>query len=310
MSCKMEGDVPADARQAGYLLEVPVDGLVAGYGEEAVRPPSGVVAGIAADELLGRLEQRHRHALRCLLPVVIEPHVPVDAHGDVILECELRHVGKSSAGIDTEQEDVARDGQVYGQLRRLEALQVALCKEAFFHMFLSRLEQAHGVCGQPFVLYGHVHDPFEARHVLERPVYGTADGTFAAVPLQVGEELVHEGLVNGLDGIIGDMVFDSDEIGQVLSRHQVTPVTARPQVLLFNGLVIVEQALDGGVLVVLCLVVQAEIVDGEFIAFCLQLLQGFGHTVGGLFDDPVGFAVGFRSAGRALRLGYPVGRSD
>ena len=54
----------------------------------------------------------------------------------------------------------------------------------------------------PLILYGQIHNPLEPCDMLQRPVDGTANRTFTAVALQVGEELIDKSLVYGLYGIV------------------------------------------------------------------------------------------------------------
>lgn len=195
------GDVFPDACRFGDGFQITVDCLVARHGENGLLRLLSVISGIPRYQLLGRLQQRHRHTLRSLLAVVVEPMRAVYPQRDVLIR-QHQNIHVSHARIDGEHEYVPRNAQVGRQRDCLEPPDFFLRKIPFFHILLVHLQQAYRVVRYPLILYGQIHNPLEPCDMLQRPVDGTANRTFTAVALQVGEELIDKSLVYGLYGIV------------------------------------------------------------------------------------------------------------
>ena len=118
MSCCMVGDVFPDACRFGDGFQITVDCLVARHGENGLLRLLSVISGIPRYQLLGRLQQRHRHTLRSLLAVVVEPMRAVYPQRDVLIR-QHQNIHVSHARKRRKKHQSKGDGNKENQTERV-----------------------------------------------------------------------------------------------------------------------------------------------------------------------------------------------
>ena len=79
--------------------------------------------------------------------------------------------------------------------------------------------------------------------------------------LQVSEEFVDKGFINGCDIVICRMIFDSNVVDEVVSGDPVTDESIFPELFLFNNFVILEKVTNRRIFVFLRIEHEFKILD-------------------------------------------------